>query len=201
MIVTVKDRPIFEGKGISISSAVTCDWVNHMGWTGRRKRKQHHRCETYRFLLIILNTSFCSSCTKRKNSLIWALIDISSILIRSTLAGYYTFFFFCSFVMMWLTVTEINLIVSIQKRKVKIPSPHTPPVILNIYTTCTSVSLGFLFLCGVKIGRLSQRTGGCEKRREWLRILHKIIMNIVMFTIDAFRYVTCLFSLFITLLI
>lgn len=74
----------------------------HVRWCrgGRKrqgKRKQHHGCETYRFLLLILNTSFCSSCTKRKNSLIWALIDISSILIRSTLAGYYYTFFlqFC----------------------------------------------------------------------------------------------------------
>lgn len=59
----------------------------------QRERKQPHGCETYRFLLLILNTSFCSSCTKRKNSLIWALIDIGSILIRSTLAGYYYIFF------------------------------------------------------------------------------------------------------------
>lgn len=134
----------------------------------RRKRKQHQRCETYRFLLLILNTSFCSSCTKRKNSLIWALIDISSIFIRSTLAGcyYYNTFFFCSFIMMWLIVTEITLIVSIQKKKGKRPvPPHTfcdTQYLHNLYKFC----FRFLFLCGVKICRLSQRRGRGTKREE-----------------------------------
>lgn len=105
-----------------------------------QKLKKRHVRETYSFLLLILNTSFCSSCTKRKNSLISALIivDISIILIRSTLMCFFLSIF-CSFVMTWL-IELLRLLCSHTKNEGK----YFPQQYLhNLYN--------YLFLCDFSV--------------------------------------------------
>lgn len=111
--------------------------TSHMKWIKSQgdKKTQRHIRQTYSFLLLILNTSFCSSCTKRKNSLIWALIivDISIILIRSTLM-----MFFCNFVMTWL-ILLLRLLWSFPYKKKKVNVFPNIQYLHNLYN--------YLFLC------------------------------------------------------
>ncbi len=126
------------------------------------KKTQCHMRQTYSFLLLILNTSFCSSCTKRKNSLIWALIivDISIILIRSTLM-----MFFCNF-----CHDVVNFVIEItfpyKKKKVNV-SPNIQ-YLHNLYNYLFLCR--FLFVWCKNFGIISKKKGH-KKRKEWPRII------------------------------
>lgn len=137
----------------------------------KKLKKRPDTRETYSFLLLILNTSFCSSCTKRKNSLMSALIivDISMILIRSTLM-----MFFCNFVMMWL-ILLLRLLCFHKKRKEN-EGKYFPQY--SVYTQPVQLFVFVWFLClhGVKILALFQSKGPQKEKR--------MAKNNIMYTID-----------------
>lgn len=145
---------------------MSCPFKKPRGKTQERLKRLSAKCVKLKvFLLLILNTSFCSSCTKRKNSLIWALIivDISIILIRSTLM-----MFFCNFVMTWLiSLLRLFWPFPYKKKKVNVSpqySVFTQPVQLFVFVS---------FFCsyGVKIRGNYFKEKGHEKRKEWPRII------------------------------